>query len=86
MHELLHRELPYPWALDYCVGNAETIAVQIMNAVTNGMRPTVTGDGSDDSNSYIGLMERCWQQNHESRPSALQLTQEIQILRVSIHI
>jgi len=67
MFELLHPNLPYPWAEIYSTGSSDTISALILGAVSIGDRPPVR---KYVTSSYIDTMKNCWEQNPANRPTA----------------
>jgi len=48
---------------------------QIARLTEQGKRPPV--DGLDQTDAFVGLMKRCWDQNRQSRPSFQQVSMEL---------
>jgi serine/threonine protein kinase len=65
MYELLYPSLSHPWATTFHTGIPETIRAAIENAVKSGKRPPV-----EETSTYTALMQLCWDQNSEKRPSS----------------
>ncbi len=84
IYELLHQDLPYPWACLFHTGNSDVISAQILSALKDGKRPLITCDeDSPDLCALISLMKKCWDQNPKTRPSAHHVIEELEVVRVS---